>query len=219
MKSVFFALALVGAACGGDDGEGGGDAGTDAPAAIGGSAKEVYLAAVREARDHAQDVVLTHIKGTLVDADSGEVDVDLQGSYWQLDFESAATNQLINVLYSRGTIEVTPGLPRAMLPPIQTEGAWKDSTETIEKMKSNGYTPPSAPPPEYQVALDLAVFTGTNPMDPRTGVPEPFWHLEVIHDPPSGTPQTEADFFVTWRAETGQWMICDLAEAMCNDVD
>jgi hypothetical protein len=217
MKSMLFALFV--AACGGDDGAGGGDAdaGTDAPATGGSSAKQVYEAAAPMARTHAADAVLTHIKGTLVKGDTGEVDVDLQGSYWQLDFESAGTNQLINVLYSRGTINVTPGLQRAMLPPIMADGDWKDSTETVEKMKANGYTAPAGAPPEYQVAMDLAIFMG-DPEDPRAAVREPFWHLEVIHDPPAGTPQTEADFQAAWVSEDQAWLICDLLEAACEQV-
>ena len=217
MKSTLFGAALLVAACGGDDGGGGGPGAPDAPVTVAGdSAKQVYDAAWSLATGLATDAILTHIKGTLVEGQTGEVDREMQGSYWQLDFESAAQNQLINVLYSRGELTVTTVEPRPMQPPITTE--WKDSTETVEKMKTNGYTPPAAGPPEYQVAMDLAVFKTENTMDPRFGVEEPFWRLEVIHDPPGGTAQTEAEFFVTFRAETGMWMICDLGQRMCNDV-
>jgi hypothetical protein len=218
MNAKFFgaALCVSALACGGDGGSAA-DAGPDAPPmAEGSSARQVYDVAWALATDVATDAILTNIRGTLVKADSGEVDDELQGSYWQIDFESESTNQLINVLYSRGDFTVTPGLPRGMQPFIRTE--WKNSTETVEKMKSNGYTPPGAPPPEYQLAMNLAVFVTSNEMDPRHGVEEPFWQMEVIHDPPGGTPQSEAEFFVTWRVMTGMWMICDLGTRMCNDV-
>ena len=210
-------VCLLVCACGGDEGGGEADAGADAPATVsGGSAMQVYQSAWTMAKAEATDAILTQIRGEVLVADTGEVDPELQGSYWTLNFESESTDQLISVLYSRGTLTVTPGLSRPHLKPIMTE--WKDSTETVTTLKANGYTPPSAPPPEYVVTMDLSIFTTDNMDDPRYGVNEPFWHLTVVHDPATGTPMTETNLWAVYVVANGGWLICNYLTGECTNV-
>ena len=205
------------AACGGDGGSGSDvDAGPDGPpTAEGSSAKQVYEAAWGLATAEAADAKLTQIHGEMIIADVGEVDPELQSSYWTLSFESEATDQMVSILYSRGTLTTSVVATRPHLMPIMTE--WKDSTETVEALKTHdSYTPPTIPPPEYAVTMDLAIFTTPNESDPRYGIADPFWHLTVVHDPSGGTPVTEANVWAAYVNTDGMWLACNYLTGDCT---
>lgn len=179
-------LAFPVAACGGDDDDGGADAGDiadagppDVPVALNFTAAGAYAGAIAIAKGEHDDAVLFEITSDRILV-NGEVDPEVLQSFWSYAFVSMSSGRRINVLYLQDMY--APSFSDVNPEGLKFLGdTWMNSDEAMAAVQAIGFTAPPAPDGKIAMNLTRAELMGC-PGDP-------VWAIEWIDAPP-GEPVT-----------------------------
>lgn len=221
MKRTWMAVALALtvalplAACGGGgaepDAAGGADASVDAgPVITGNTAKGVYPVAEQLVKAVMPDATLYTIQGQRIDA-NGEVDPSTNQSWWRFTFVDLGLGRVTYAFWTAGEFTITGPNPMntETLKVFTTD--WIDSGEAMAKITAAGFV--ATDPADQYARTDgiLAVFVG-DPMDFRSSIPEPLWHLSKVLYPPGQTPTSESWWTTYWAGNMPPgYLVCDPA--------